>query len=157
MKKVMVSGCFDLLHSGHIAFFETASKYGELYVCIGSDANIFKLKNHAAKFNEHERVYLVQSIKFVHQAMISSGEGFLDFKSELEEIKPDIFIVNEEGDREEKRDLCKINNVEYKVLNRIPKEGMPVRSSSSIKNDEYYHQPVFTLKITVNWIGLKIT
>ena len=42
MKKVMVSGCFDLLHSGHIAFFETASKYGELYVCIGSDANIFK-------------------------------------------------------------------------------------------------------------------
>jgi len=136
MKKVMVSGCFDLLHSGHITFFETASKYGELYVCIGSDANIFKLKNHRAKFNEQERVYLVQSIKFVHQAMISSGEGFLDFKSELEEIKPDIFIVNEEGDREEKRELCKINNVEYKVLNRIPKEGMPVRSSSSIKNDE---------------------
>ena len=44
MKKVMVSGCFDLLHSGHIKFFETAAKYGQLFVCIGSDKNIYKLK-----------------------------------------------------------------------------------------------------------------
>ena len=136
MKKVMVSGCFDLLHSGHIAFFETASEYGDLYVCIGSDENIFKLKNHKTKFNEQERLYLVQSVKYVHQAMVSSGTGFLDFKSELERIKPDIFIVNQEGDREEKRDFCKANNVEYIVLKRIPKKGMPVRSSSSIKKEE---------------------
>ena len=136
MKKVMVSGCFDLLHSGHIAFFETASEYGELYVCIGSDENIFKLKNHKAKFNEQERLYLVQSVKFVHQAMISSGVGFLDFKFELEKINPDIFIVNKEGDSVEKRELCRENNIEYIVLERIPKHGMPIRSSSSIKKED---------------------
>ena len=44
MKKVMVSGCYDLLHSGHVVFFETAAKYGELYVCLGSDKNIELLK-----------------------------------------------------------------------------------------------------------------
>jgi len=36
-KKVFVSGCFDLLHSGHIAFFQEASAFGDLYVAIGSD------------------------------------------------------------------------------------------------------------------------
>jgi cytidyltransferase-like protein len=32
--KVFVSGCFDMLHSGHIEFFQKASSYGKLYVGI---------------------------------------------------------------------------------------------------------------------------
>ncbi|MDE6511359.1 MAG: adenylyltransferase/cytidyltransferase family protein, partial [Muribaculaceae bacterium] len=36
-KRVFVSGCYDMLHSGHVAFFKEASRYGELYVGIGSD------------------------------------------------------------------------------------------------------------------------
>ncbi|MFL2859465.1 MAG: adenylyltransferase/cytidyltransferase family protein [Pontiellaceae bacterium] len=136
MKKVMVSGCYDLLHSGHIVFFESASKYGQLYVCIGSDLNIYNLKNHNPRFNEKERLYMVQSLKYVHKAMISSGEGFLDFKEEFEVIKPDIFIVNEDGDRPDKRELCNRNNVEYIVLSRTPKDGLPARSSSALKEDD---------------------
>ena len=31
-KKVFVSGCYDLLHSGHVEFFKEASQYGDLYV-----------------------------------------------------------------------------------------------------------------------------
>ena len=136
MKKVMVSGCYDLLHSGHIVFFESASKYGQLHVCIGSDKNIFNLKNHKPRFNEQERLYMVQSVKFVHNAMISSGMGFLDFKNELKSIQPDIFIVNEDGDRKDKRDLCNNYGVEYIVLSRVPKAGLPIRSSSALKEDD---------------------
>ncbi|MHB9141732.1 MAG: adenylyltransferase/cytidyltransferase family protein, partial [Paludibacter sp.] len=36
-KKVFVSGCYDMLHSGHVAFFEEAAQHGDLYVGIGSD------------------------------------------------------------------------------------------------------------------------
>ena len=43
-KKVFVSGCFDLLHSGHIAFLEEAAKHGDVYVGIGSDDTIRRLK-----------------------------------------------------------------------------------------------------------------
>ena len=43
-KKVFVSGCYDMLHSGHVAFFEEAAQYGDLYVGIGSDKTIFELK-----------------------------------------------------------------------------------------------------------------
>ena len=39
-KKVFVSGCYDLLHSGHVEFFRQAAEYGDLYVGIGSDATI---------------------------------------------------------------------------------------------------------------------
>ncbi|MBP3613309.1 MAG: adenylyltransferase/cytidyltransferase family protein, partial [Bacteroidaceae bacterium] len=43
-KKVFVSGCYDMLHSGHVAFFKEAATYGDLYVGIGSDATIRELK-----------------------------------------------------------------------------------------------------------------
>ena len=43
-KKVFVSGCFDLLHSGHIAFLEEAAKYGDLYVAPGLRQNRIRLE-----------------------------------------------------------------------------------------------------------------
>jgi cytidyltransferase-like protein len=44
MKKVFVSGCFDLLHSGHIRFLEEAASYGDVYVALGSDRTVAELK-----------------------------------------------------------------------------------------------------------------
>ena len=43
-KKVFVSGCFDMLHSGHVAFLKEAASLGDLYVCIGSDKTVYGLK-----------------------------------------------------------------------------------------------------------------
>ena len=37
-KKVFVSGCYDMLHSGHVAFFEEAATHGDLYVGLGKTA-----------------------------------------------------------------------------------------------------------------------
>ena len=42
--RVMVTGCFDLLHSGHVAFLREAAKHGDLHVCIGSDSTVHALK-----------------------------------------------------------------------------------------------------------------
>jgi cytidyltransferase-like protein len=83
VKKVLVSGCFDLLHSGHIAFFEEASSYGDLYVALGSDQTIFDLKGRIPVNNEAERLYLVKSVVFVKDAFISKGSGILDFVNEF--------------------------------------------------------------------------
>jgi cytidyltransferase-like protein len=132
-KKVMVSGCYDLLHSGHIRFLELAAEYGDLYVRIGTDENIRLLKGHAPKFNEAERLYIVGALKFVTEVKLSSGSGQLDFAPDLLTVKPDIFIVNEDGNSAEKRSLCTSLGIEYLVLPRTPKEGLPVRSSTAIK------------------------
>ncbi len=133
MSKVFVSGCFDVLHSGHIRFFEEAAQYGDLYVSIGSDATVKELKHRPTLYNERERLYMVSSIKFVHQAFIAKGRGKLDFLTELAEIKPDIFFVNSDGDSAEKRVAVEKLGIRYIVAERLPKDLLPVRSTTSIR------------------------
>jgi cytidyltransferase-like protein len=134
-KKVLVSGCFDLLHGGHIAFFKTASSYGDLYVSIGRDENLLLLKGKRPFFSEKERLYIVLSVRYVHEAFLATGKGMLDFEPDLISLKPDIFIVNFDGHTPDKEKLCKKAGVEYIVLKRIPEEGLPARSSSGSKKE----------------------
>ena len=105
-KKAFVSGCFDLLHSGHVEFFQAAARYGDLYVALGSDRTVFELKGRPPVNTEQERLFMVQSVAAVKQAMISRGSGMLDFVDELQEVRPDYFIVNEDGNTPDKQKLC---------------------------------------------------
>lgn len=134
-KKVIVSGCYDLLHGGHIAFLKTAAAYGRLYVLIGQDQNLQLLKGKTPYFSQEERKFIVGSIKYVHEAIISSGSGMLDFEPDMRRIRPDIFIVNRDGHTPEKERLCKDLGVEYIILERIPEPGLPPRSSSGTKRE----------------------
>ncbi len=133
MTKVFVSGCFDVLHSGHIRFFEEASQYGDLYVSIGSDKTVEELKHRKTLYNEAERLYMVSAISYVHQAFVAKGSGKLDFAEELKQIKPDIFFVNSDGDSEAKRQFVESLGIRYVVSNRIPKDLLPVRSTTAIR------------------------
>ena len=133
-KKVLVTGCFDWFHSGHVRFFEEVSEMGDLYVVVGNDANVRELKgqNHPM-FSEQERRYMAGSIRFVKQALISTGHGWLDAEPELRRLKPDIYAVNEDGDRPEKQKYCHENDIEYVVLKRLPKAGLPRRQSTVMR------------------------
>ncbi len=131
--KVFVSGCYDLLHSGHVEFFRQASQYGDLYVGIGSDATILTYKNHKTLYPEQERLFMVKSIRYVKDAFINEGSGVMDFIPTVEALKPDRFVVNVDGASEEKRRFCKEHGIEYIVLERTPAEGLEARSSTSIK------------------------
>lgn len=134
MKKVFVSGCYDLLHSGHVEFFRQASQYGDLYVGIGSDATILKYKNHKTLYPEQERLFMVKSIRYVKDAFINAGSGVMDFVPTVEALHPDRFVVNADGSSEEKRKFCEERGIEYIVLERTPAEGLEARSSTSIKD-----------------------
>jgi len=134
-KKVFVSGCYDLLHGGHIAFFKTASSYGDLYVSVGRDENLLMLKGKKPVFSEEERLYIVKSIRYVHDAFLGSGRGMLDFEPDLKRINPDIFIVNQDGHTPDKEALCKKLGIEYLILERVPEPGLPARSSSGTKKE----------------------
>ncbi len=134
-KIVMVSGCYDLLHAGHVAFFKTAAEYGKLHVYVGKDKNIKQLKGKAPYFSEEERKYMVGAVRYVEKANVSSGMGMLDFEEDMKNLKPDIFLVNSDGFTEGKKKLCEANGVELVVLERIPEEGLPARSSSDSKKE----------------------
>ena len=132
-KKVFVSGCYDLLHSGHVEFFRQAAEYGDLYVGIGSDKTILNYKNHKTVYSEQERLFMVKSIKYVRDAYINSGDGILDFIPTLDIVKPDILVVNSDGGSASKRRLCEERGIEYVVLERDPHEGLQARSSTELK------------------------
>ncbi len=133
-KKVIVTGCYDWFHSGHVRFFEEVSELGELYVVVGHDKNIKLLKGEGhPMYSDNERRYMAGSIRHVKQAFVSTGNGWLDAEPEIERIKPDIYAVNEDGDRPEKRDYCEAHGIEYRVLKRLPKEGLPKRQSTDLR------------------------
>lgn len=132
-KKVFVSGIFDLMHSGHIAFLETAASYGDLYVSIGSDQTMYDLKGRPPVICEDERLYMVRALRCVKEAFISQGTGVLDFEAEFRALQPDLFIVNEDGNLPDKRKLCAALRVDYLVLHRKPPAGLSPRSSSDLR------------------------
>ena len=133
-KKVIVTGCYDWLHSGHVRFFEEVSTYGDLYVVIGHDANIRLLKGEGHPLQpQGERRYMVGAVRYVTQALVSSGNGWLDADPEIQRLKPDIYAVNEDGDRGGKREYCAKQGIDYLVLKRIPAPGLPARSSTNLR------------------------
>lgn len=131
--RVFVSGCFDLLHSGHIAFLESAAAHGDLYVALGSNRTVYELKGRLPVNNEQERLYMVAALGCVKKAFISGGSGILDFEGELRDLKPDIFVVNEDGSTPQKEALCRELGIEYVVLKRTPHGDFPSRSTSALR------------------------
>jgi cytidyltransferase-like protein len=133
-RKVVVTGCFDWFHSGHVRFFEEVSELGDLYVVVGSDENVRLLKGEGHPlFPAIQRRYMAGSIRFVKQALISTGSGWMDAEPEFVRLKPDIYAVNEDGDKPEKAEFCRKHGIEYKVLKRIPKQGLPRRQSTALR------------------------
>src|SRR5208283_1584884 len=96
-KKVFVTGCFDMLHSGHVRFLQEAASHGDVYVALGSDRNVRELKGRAPVNTQSERKYMIEALKCVKGCLINSGSGLLDFREELKLVGPDIFFVNEDG------------------------------------------------------------
>jgi cytidyltransferase-like protein len=131
----MVTGCFDLLHSGHVAFLREAAKHGELHVCIGSDTTVHALKARWPINDEQERKYMLESLSSVHAVHINSGSGQMDFLHEFAAIKPDVFVVNSDGHAEAKAALCAKHGTRYVVLERIPHAGLKARSTTDLRNE----------------------
>ncbi len=133
--RVMVTGCFDLLHSGHVAFLREAAKHGELHVCIGSDATVHALKGRWPINDELERTYMLEALHCVHAVHINSGSGQMDFLNEFAVIKPDVFVVNSDGHAKAKAALCAKHGTHYVVLERIPHAGLKARSTTALRNE----------------------
>jgi len=148
-KKVLVSGCFDMLHSGHIAFIKSAASYGDVCVCIGSDQTVYELKKRYPVNTENERKFMLEALRDVHEVCVSSGSGYLDFLPELDWIKPDIFVVNKDGFSKEKEQICIANGIELIVLEREPHAGLPTRSTTELRK---INNIPFRIDIAGGWL-----
>jgi glycerol-3-phosphate cytidylyltransferase-like family protein len=105
-----------------------------VYAVVGSDRNVQLLKGEEHPLlPQKERRFLVQSVRFVTQALVSSGTGWMDAEPEIDQRKTDICAVIEDGNQPEKHEFCRAHGLEYVVLKRQPKPGLPPRQSTDLR------------------------
>ena len=122
LKKVLVGGCFDILHVGHIKFLKKAKSFGDyLIVLLESDENIKKLKGSGKPiFSLKERIAVLKSIKYVGKIIVvpinPTHETYLKL---IKKIKPNIIAITE-GDILEKHKLnqAKLVGAKLKVIKK---------------------------------------
>ncbi len=134
-KKVFVTGCFDMLHSGHVRFLEEAAGLGEVHVGIGSDRTVKGLKGRYPVNTQAERKYMLEALRHVKACYINSGSGIMDFLKELKRVSPDVLVVNEDGNTPAKAQLCERLGIRYVVLKRDPRAHLPARSTTSLRKE----------------------
>jgi cytidyltransferase-like protein len=125
MKKVFVSGCYDIIHGGHIEFFNQAKKVGgedcTLIVSFASDDVLMKHKGRKSSLPENHKRNLLNSISIIDEVVMGTNtEDYgLDFVDDFERIRPDYLVVTED-DRygKQKKELCKRNGCQYVVLEK---------------------------------------
>lgn len=139
---VFCSGTFDLLHAGHILFFEDCKKQGDfLVVGVGRDEFIKYYKGPTLPIiNESMRVKMINSLKIVDYVLLEDWPGkqeeglFSTIFPIMELLKPDKWVINTDAfDIPKRKDIAKRLGIELVILNRnSPKEFEEVSTSKII-------------------------
>lgn len=121
-KRVLASGCFDLIHYGHLRYLEEAKKLGgegaELIVVVARDSTIIKRKGHPPIMNEEHRRALVEALKPVDKAIL--GKENFDIFSIINEVKPDIIALG--YDQKEIEEILLSKKIGVRIV-RLEKYG----------------------------------
>jgi cytidyltransferase-like protein len=124
MKKVFVSGCFDILHGGHIEFFTQAKSLGDyLIVSFANQEVLLKHKNRKSSIPDEHKKRLMEAISVIDEVVIGDSldrEG-LDFIEHFNRLKPDILVATEDDKyKDDKTKLCENSpwNPKYVVLEK---------------------------------------
>ena len=120
MKKVFVSGCYDLIHAGHIEFFKQAKALGDyLIVSFASDEVLLKYKKRISALPEEHKKFILENISCVDKVYKSTNvdDPIFDFKNAFIKEKANI-LASTADDKyaEEKRKFCVENNAKYVQL-----------------------------------------
>ena len=100
-KVVLVGGCFDVLHLGHVLFLEKAKKLGDkLVVMLESDENIKKDKgNNRPINNQKNRAKMLMSLKVVDEVIklpeMKNDKEYFDL---IKKISPSVIAITD-GDK----------------------------------------------------------
>ena len=88
---IFTNGCFDILHAGHIAYLEAASRLGDrLIVGVNDDASVKRLKGETRPINIlSSREYLLGSLSCVDAVVPFSEDTPLNL---INLLRPDILV-----------------------------------------------------------------
>ena len=136
MKKVFISGCYDILHAGHIQFFEEAKALGDyLVVSFASSEVLWIHKRRKPSIPDEHKFALLQGMRVIDEVVIGHGlEEGIDFREDFLRIRPDFLAVTEDDKYAPlKRELCDEVGAQYVVLPKTPPKFEPVSTSSIVR------------------------
>lgn len=136
MKKIFVSGCYDIIHAGHVQFFREARALGDhLTVSFASDNVLWHHKERRSSLPEEHKLALLNNLRVVDEAVIGENEALgLDFQEHFRRIRPDVLAVTEDDQYADiKKALCKEVGAKYVKLPKTPPQFSPVSSSGIVK------------------------
>jgi cytidyltransferase-like protein len=136
MKKVFISGCYDILHAGHLQFFEEAKALGDfLIVSFASSEVLWFHKRRKPSIPDEHKFALLQGMRVIDEVVIGHGlEEGIDFREDFLRLRPDLLVVTEDDKYAPlKRELCDQVGAEYVVLPKTPPKFEPVSTSSIVR------------------------
>jgi len=136
MIRVFVSGCYDIIHAGHVQFFAEARALGDhLTVCFASSDVLWLHKQRRSSLPDEHKAALLGALRPVDEVVVGAGmdEG-IDFRDHFLRLRPDILAVTEDDKYGPlKRALCTEVGARYVVLPKTPPKFQPISTSEIVK------------------------
>lgn len=120
-KTVLVGGCFDLIHFGHLKFLEKAKEQGNfLIVALESDEFIKKYKKKLPVHRQSERAEILANLSMVDMILLLplfvSGKDYFDL---VKSISPQVIAVTS-GDPQIKNKKKQVEEIGGRLVTVIP-------------------------------------
>ena len=136
MIRVFVSGCYDILHAGHVQFFTEARALGDhLTVSFASADVLWMHKQRRSSLPDEHKRALIAALKIVDDVVIGTGldEG-IDYREQFLRLRPDILAVTEDDKYgPHKRALCAEVGARYVVMAKTPPQFPPVSTTQIVR------------------------
>lgn len=135
MKKIFVSGAFNVLHAGHIQFFKDAKALGDYLIVSFPPADLlWKLYDKKSVLDDADKLELLRAISYIDEVVLSTDENVeLSFRSAFLAAKPDVLAVTTDDlYTEAKRSLCAESGAELVVLPKTPPAGKVTTSTAVV-------------------------
>ncbi len=136
MKRIFVSGCYDIIHAGHLQFFEEARALGDhLTVSFASEDVLWHHKQRRPAIPDEHKKVVLEGLRMIDEVIIGTDNDHgLDFKNYFLEAKPDMLVVTEDDlYADVKQALCEQVGATYHRLAKTPPKFKPVSSSGIVK------------------------
>ncbi|MBI5769703.1 MAG: adenylyltransferase/cytidyltransferase family protein [Verrucomicrobia bacterium] len=136
MIRVFVSGCYDIVHAGHIQFFREARALGDhLTVCFASADVLWLHKQRRSSLPDDHKRGVIAALDMVDDVVVGTGlEPGIDFRDHFLRLRPNILAVTEDDKYAQlKRDLCAEVGARYVVLPKTPPQFSPVSTTQIVK------------------------
>lgn len=136
MIRVFVSGCYDILHAGHVQFFREARALGDhLTVCFASNDVLWHHKQRRSSLPDEHKRALIAALEMVDEVVVGTGtEEGIDFRDHFLRVRPDILAVTEDDKYGPlKRALCAEVGAKYVVMPKTPPQFEPISTTQIVK------------------------